>query len=208
MADVTKGYITVSPGAGSGTTMLSVKAKTANQGNRVAQSQVFNVPAPGVTPDKSFTAILKAAAEFVSFDDGSEMAVVKSGGQIIITGKSNASKLTFSKGTGDVILTDISAIAYQANGAAATSGVDIVGDPGATAKYDFALTLTAEANETVTERTQQIIVTTTGGKTATISLKQAAGDAYLTLSAETVEVEQDGTASTIQVNTNTTFTVE
>ena len=53
MSDVTKGYITVSPGAGSGTTMLSVKAKTANQGNRVAQSQAFNVPAPGVTPDKS-----------------------------------------------------------------------------------------------------------------------------------------------------------
>lgn len=208
MADVTKGYVVVSPGSGSGNTTLSVKAKTPNQGNRVAQNQQFSVPAPGVTPNKTFTAILKAAAEFVTFDDGGEMAVSKSGGQIIITGKSNSDKLTFSKGAGEIIPADISKVTYQANGATATSGTAIAGDPGATAKFNFALTLTADENETITERTQQIIVNTTGNKTATISLKQAAGDAYLTLSATTVEVEQDGSASTIQVNTNTTFTVE
>lgn len=39
MADVTKGYVVVSPGSGSGNTTLSVKAKTPNQGNRVAQNQ-------------------------------------------------------------------------------------------------------------------------------------------------------------------------
>lgn len=207
MADVTKNHIVVSPGSGSGDTTLSVKASPANMGNRVAQVTNFTVTAPGVTPDRTFKVTLAAAAEFVSFNDGTEMAVAKSGGSVVIEGTSNSDKLTFSKGSGAVISEDISAKVYAVNGNNATNGVAIPDDPGATAKYNFVLTLTATENTTIAERTQQITVVTTGNKTATITLKQAVGDAYLTVTPTEITVPQDGTPVQVSVSTNTTFTV-
>ena len=207
MADVSKSYVICSPGSGSGDTTLNLNAKVANLGNRLNQTDNFTITAPGVTPNKAFAAILQAAAEFVSWDDGAEASVPKAGGSVVLDGMSNADTLTFSKGTGAIIAADISAISYQANAAAATSGTAIPGDPGATKKYAFELTLTAAANTTISERTQQITVTTKGSKTATITLKQAAGDPYLNINKTSVNVPQDGSAVTLQVTTNTTFTV-
>jgi hypothetical protein len=204
---VTKSNINVNPTTGSGNTTLTFTADPASLGNRVAKNATFTVTAPGVSPNKTITATLEAAAEFVSFDDGVEMAVVKGGGAVVITGTSNSNKLTFTKGSGSVVTADIASIKYKVNTSTdATNGVAITGDPGAAAKYTFELTLTAVANTTINERTQQITVTTTSNKTATIQLKQAAGDAYLNLSASTITVPQTGSA-TIDVTTNTTFTV-
>lgn len=207
MADVSKSYVICTPGSGSGDTELTLKAKVANLGNRLAQTDNFTVTAPGVTPNKTFSAVLQAAAEFISFDDGTEAAVPKEGGSVVLDGMSNAATITFSKGAGDIIDENVASIAYQANGAAATSGVAITDDPGATKKYAFVLTLNAAENTTISERTQQITATTSGTKTATITLKQAAGDPYLNLDKTTVNVPQDGSGVTINVTTNTTFTV-
>lgn len=207
MADVSKSYVICSPGSGSGDTTLNLNAKVANLGNRLNQTDNFTITAPGVTPNKAFAAILQAAAEFVSWDDGAEASVPKAGGSVVLDGMSNADTLTFSKGTGAIIAADISDISYKANAAAATSGTAIPGDPGATKKYAFELTLTAAANTTISERTQQITVTTKGSKTATITLKQAAGDPYLDIDKTSVNVPQNGSAVTLQVTTNTTFTV-
>lgn len=207
MADVTKSYVICTPGSGSGDTELTLKAKVANLGNRVNQTDNFTITAPGVTPNKTFSAVLVAATEFVSFDDGAEASVPKDGGSVVLDGMSNADTITFAKGAGAIIAADISAIAYQANGAAATSGTAIPSDPGATKKFAFVLTLTASKNATISERTQQITATTKGTKTATITLKQASGDPYLNIDKTAVNVPQDGSAVTIQVTTNTTFTV-
>ena len=202
MAEVSKSYVICTPGSGSGDTELTLTAKVANLGNRVNQTDNFTITAPGVTPNKTFSAILQAAAEFVSFDDGAEASVPKEGGTVVLDGMSNAAAITFAKGAADV-----SAIAYQANGAAATSGADIEGDPGATKKFAFILTLDAAENTTISERTQQITATTKGTKSATITLKQAAGDPYLEIDKTSVNVPQDGSSVTINVTTNTTFTV-
>lgn len=195
---VTKQNINVDPSTGSGNTTLTFTASPASLGNRVAKEATFTVTA---------TATLEAAAEFVSFDDGVEMAVAKDGGSVVITGSSNSDKLTFTKGSGNIIGADITSVTYKVNTSTdATNGTAITGDPGASAKYTFSLTLAAAENTTIDERTQQITVTTTGNKTATISLKQAAGDAYLNLSTTTITVPQTGSV-TIDVTTNTTFTV-
>lgn len=207
MANVSKSYVICSPGSGSGDTTLNLNAKVANLGNRLNQTDNFTITAPSVTPNKAFAAILQAAAEFVSWDDGAEASVPKAGGSVVLDGMSNADTLTFSKSAGAIIAADISAISYNANAAAAKSGTAIPGDPGATKKYAFELTLTAVANTTISERTQQITVTTKGSKTATITLKQAAGDPYLNIDKTSVNVPQDGSAVTLQVTTNTTFTV-
>lgn len=207
MADVTKSYVICTPGSGSGDTELTLKAKVANLGNRVNQIDTFTVTAPGVTPNKTFSAVLQAAAEFISWDDGAEASVPKEGGSLVLDGMSNAAIITFSKGAGDIIDEDVAPIAYQANGAAATSGVAIKDDPGATKKYAFVLTLSAAKNTTISERTQQITATTFGTKTATITLKQTAGDPYLNLDKTTVNVPQDGSGVTLNVSTNTTFSI-
>lgn len=204
---VTKQNISVNPTSGSGNTTLTFTANPASLGNRVAKNATFTVTAQDVTPNKTITATLEAAAEFVSFDDGVEMAVVKGGGAVVITGTSNSDKLTFTKGSGSVITADITSVKYKVNTSTeVTNGVAITGDPGAVAKYTFELTLSAAANTTISERTQQITVTSAGSKTATIQLKQAAGDAYLNLSTTTITVPQTGSV-TVDVTTNTTFTI-
>ena len=206
MAEVKQNGIVVSPTSGSGDTTLQVKAEVADRGNRVAQSATFEVVGAGVAEKKQFVANHLPAAEFIQFDSTSP-AVDKGGGTITLTGKSNTSKIIFSKGIGDIITANISAIKFQANGSSATSGIAISGDPGAKAKYIFTITLDAAANETIKSRTQQIIAVASGGQKATTTLNQTAGDPFIGVTPTTVDVPQDGTAVQVTVDTNTTFTV-
>ena len=206
MAEVKQNGVVVNPSSGSGDTTLQIKAEVANRGNRVAQTATFEVEAVGVAEKKQFVANHVPAAEFIQFDNASP-AVDKGGGAITLTGKSNTSKIVFSKGTGDIIAADISAIQFQANGSDATSGAVIKGDPGAKAKYTFSLTLNASANDTIEARTQQIIATANGGQKATATLNQTAGDPFVEVTPTSIDVPQDGSAVQVTVDTNTTFTV-
>ena len=206
MAEVKQNGVVVNPSTGSGDTTLQVKAETVNRGNRVAQIAIFEVEGAGVTEKKQFVAKHLPAVEFIEFDNKSP-AVDKGGGTVTLTGKSNSPKITFSKGTGDIISANIAAIKFTANGAEATSGTAISGDPGAKAKYSFSLTLTAAANETIKARTQQIIATANGGQKATTTLNQTAGDPFIEVTPTSIDVPQDGTAVQVTVDTNTTFTV-
>lgn len=206
MAEVKQNGVVVNPSTGSGDTTLQVKAETANRGNRVAQIATFEVEGAGVTEKKQFVAKHLPADEFIEFDNKNP-AVDKGGGTITLTGKSNSPKITFSKGTGDIISANIAAIKFTANGVGATSGTAIPGDPGAKAKYSFSLTLTAAANETIKARTQQIIAMANGGQKATTTLNQTAGDPFIEVTPTSIDVPQDGTAVQVTVDTNTTFTV-
>ena len=206
MAEVKQNGVVVSPSTGSGDTTLQVKAETANRGNRVAQIATFEVEGAGVTEKKQFVAKHLPADEFIEFDNKNP-AVDKGGGTVTLTGKSNSQKITFSKGTGNIISANITAIKFTANGVGATSGTAISGDPGAKAKYSFSLTLTAAANETIKARTQQIIAVANGGQKATTTLNQTAGDPFIEVTPTSIDVPQDGTAVQVTVDTNTTFTV-
>ena len=206
MAEVKQNGIVVNPSTGSGDTTLQVKAETVNRGNRVAQVASFEVEGAGVAIKKQFVASHLPADEFIEFNNNSP-AVDKGGGAITLTGKSNSQKITFSKGAGDIIGANIAAIKFTANGVQATSGTDISGDPGAKAKYNFSLILTASANETIKARTQQIIATANGGQKATVTLNQTAGDPFIEVTPTKIDVPQDGSAVQVIVETNTTFTV-
>lgn len=206
MAEVKQNGIVVSPSKGSGDTTLQVKAEIANRGNRVAQVATFEVEGIGVTTKKQFIATHIPADEFIEFDN-KKPAVDKGGGTITLTGKSNSKKITFSKGTGDIISADLTAIKFTVNGATATSGTNISNDPGAKAKYSFSLALIAAANETIQARTQQIIAMAEGGQKATVTLNQTAGDPFIEVAPTEIDVPQDGSAVQVSVDTNTTFTV-
>lgn len=206
MAEVKQNGIVVSPSTGSGDTTLQVKAETANRGNRVNQLATFEVEGTGVTTKKQFIANHLPAAEFIEFDNN-RPAVDKGGGTITLTGKSNSKRITFSKGTGNIIDADLTAIKFTANGAEAISGTNISGDPGAKAKYSFSLTLTAAENETIEARTQQIIAMADGGQKATATLNQTAGDPFIEVTPTKIDVPQNGSAVQVTVDTNTTFAV-
>lgn len=206
MAEVKQNGVVVNPSTGSGDTTLQVKAETANRGNRVVQLAAFEVEGAGVAVKKQFVASHLPADEFIEFDNKSP-AVDKGGGTITLTGKSNSQKITFSKGTGNIIGANITAIKFTANGSEATSGIAISGDPGAKAKYNFRLTLTAAANETIKARTQQIIAQASGGQKATVTLNQTAGDPFIEVAPTNIDVPQDGSVVQVNVDTNTTFTV-
>lgn len=206
MAEVKQNGIVVSPSTGSGDTTLQVKAETVNRGNRVTQLATFEVEGAGVTEKKQFVANHLPASEFIDFDN-KKPAVDKDGGIITLTGKSNSQKITFSKGTGGIIEAQITSIKFTVNGAEATSGTNISGDPGAKAKYSFSLTLTASANETIEARTQQIIAKANGGQTTTTTLNQTAGDPFIEVTPTKIDVPQNGSAVQVTVDTNTTFTV-
>lgn len=206
MAEVKQNGIIVNPSTGSGDTTIQVKAETVNRGNRVVQLAAFEVEGTGVAVKKQFVASHIPAAEFIEFDN-KKPAVDKGGGIITLTGKSNSQKITFSKGTGNIIGANIAAIKFTANGVGATSGIAIEGDPGAKAKYNFTLTLTAAANETIQARTQQIIATANGGQKATATLNQTAGDPFIEVAPIQIDVPQDGSAVQVTVDTNTTFVV-
>lgn len=207
MAEVKQNGVVVSPSTGSGNTTLQVKAVVANRGNRLAQTATFEVEGSNVAEKKQFVANHLPAEEFIEFDNASP-AVDKGGGSVTLTGKSNTTRITFSKGAGDDIIgADISAIKFTANGASATNGIAITGDPGAKAKYIFSVTLTAAANETIEARTQQIIATADGGQKVTATLNQTAGDPFIEVTPDKINVPQDGSAVQVTVDTNTTFTV-
>jgi hypothetical protein len=206
MAEVKNNGVVVSPSSGSGDTTLQVKAETVNRGNRLVQLATFEVEGAGVATKKQFIASHLPAVEFIEFDNKSP-AVDKGGGTITLTGKSNSEKITFSKGNGAIIGANIEAIKFTANGATATSGINIPSDPGAKAKYSFSLTLTAAENETIEARTQQIIAKANGGQKATVTLNQTAGDPFIEVAPTRIDVPQDGSAAQVTVDTNTTFTV-
>lgn len=206
MAEVKQNGVVVSPSTGSGDTTLQVKAETVNRGNRIVQIATFEVEGAGVVEKKQFVAKHLPAKEFIEFDN-TKPAVDKGGGTVTLTGKSNSEKITFSKGTGDIIGANLEAIKFTANGAQATSGIAISGDPGAKAKYSFSLTLTAAANETIEARTQQIIAVTSGGQKATTTLNQTAGDPFIEVTPTSIDVPQNGSTVQVIVDTNTTFTV-
>ena len=92
---------------------------------------------------------------------------------------------------------------YTANGSPATNGAEITGDPGAANEYDFSLSLQFPANATVEEISRVLKVTAEGGQEAQIDIKQAAGDAYITVEPTEITLEADGTAVSVTVKSNT-----
>ncbi len=192
-------WLTLTPASGSGNGSISNKA-TVHTGRLVRETTV-TVTGTGVSTPATYKVTQKAKTEFVQFNEGAEMSAPKQGGAVTVLGKSNSKILTFSW-VGEVSDVEIPS-SYQANGAPATGGQAIAGDPGATAEYDFSLSLTFPENTTVEEVTRTLKVMAEGGQEAQIAIKQAAGDAFITVEPTEITLEADGTAVSVTVTSNT-----
>lgn len=207
---VKKGHVILDPSSGSGDTQLILKAESANVGNREIVSTVFTIKAAGVTPDKTITANLAAAPEFITLDQASTgVTVPATAGRVTITGVSNSPKLEFEVGGGDIVEEDLGDKQFTADGdITSTNGMPILGDPGADHKYEFSIEINYVLNDTVESRTQ--VFTIQGSSESvkqTLTITQSAGAARLEVTPATITVPQDGSVVNVQVTTNTTFTV-
>ena len=190
--------------SGNGNDTVSWSA-TAHTGREPRQTSA-SFSASGVET-KTLTIIQSGKTEFVSFDSATA-AVDKAGGTLTITGISNSSKLTFTltstNGIGLVLPSSYSANSVNTNNVTA-----ITGDPGATQQYTFSITFTNIAeNTTIGELTSQLTVKTNNNQSATCDITQAAGDAYLTISPNTITIPAAGTpAQSVTVSSNTNWTI-
>lgn len=194
-------WLTPSKLSGSGNDTVNVSANANNTG-RNSRSTTITFSAANCE-DVARTVVQTGKAETTTIQ--STATATKAGGTVTITGTSNSSKLTFSLGTGDLSIT--LPAKYTAAGVQTNNGAAISGDPGATQEFAFSIAFTVGENTTTSSKSKQIIVTDNGGHTATCTLTQAAGDAYLTVTPASVEIPWDASESksfTVQSNTNWT----
>lgn len=203
-------WLTVAPASGNGNATVR-NTGTVHTGREQRETTVTGV-AVGVSPNKTYKVIQKGKTEFASFKDGAETTVSKTGGTLTITGKTNSSKLNFE-------LVDLKTRAvveggleltlpskYTAGGQGTTNNVAITGDPGAQQEFEFSITFTDIApNTTVDELTAALKVTTAGGQTAQIQIKQSAGDPEFTFGQDTITLEASGAAVSQAIVSNTSW---
>lgn len=203
-------WLTVNPASGNGNATVQ-NTGTVHTGREQRETTVTGV-AVGVSPNKTYKVIQKGKTEFASFNDGAETTVSKTGGTLTISGKTNSSKLNFE-------LVDLKTRAvvegglgltlpskYTAGGVETTNNVAITGDPGAQQEFEFSITFTGIApNTTVDELTAALKVTTAGGQTAQIQIKQSAGDPEFAFGQDTITLEASGAAVSQTIVSNTSW---
>lgn len=203
-------WLTVNPASGNGNATVQ-NIGTVYTGREQRETTVTGV-AVGVSPNKTYKVIQKGKPEFVSFTNGAETTVGKAGGTLTITGKTNSSKLNFE-------LVDLETRAvvegglkltlpskYTAGGIETTNNVAITGDPGAQQEFEFSITFTGiAANTTIDELTAAMKVTTAGGQSAQIQIKQSAGDPVFSFGQETITLEASGVAVSQTIVSNTSW---
>ena len=203
-------WLTVNPASGNGNATVQ-NTGTVHTGREQRETTVTGV-AVGVSPNKTYKVIQKGKPEFVSFTNGAETTVGKAGGTLTITGKTNSSKLNFelvnletrAVVAGGLKLTLPSK--YTAGGVETTNNVAITGDPGAQQEFEFSITFTGiAANTTIDELTAAMKVTTAGGQSTQIQIKQSAGDPVFSFGQETITLEASGAAVSQTIVSNTSW---
>lgn len=203
-------WLTVVPASGNGNATVQ-NSGTAHTGREQRETTVTGV-AVGVSPNKIYKVIQKGKSEFVSFNDGTETTVGKTGGTLTISGKSNSSKLNFelvnlnSRAVVEGGLKLTLPSKYTAGGVETTNNVAITGDPGASQEFEFSITFTGiAANTSIDELTTAMKVTTAGGQSKQIQIKQSAGDPTFAFGQKIITLEASGAAVSQTIVSNTSW---
>lgn len=200
-------WVLVNPDHGSGNGSVSVTAGSNHTGRNARTSSIMFSAVN--CEDISVPVSQAGKPEFVTIE--ATKSVAKGGvPTLTITGTSNSSKLTFSLGNGNLALTLPES--YTANSVSTANGADISGDPGAAQEFSFSIQFSnIPENVTIDEMSRQLIVTDNAGNTATCTITQAAGDATLSVSPATLQLDwnaaTEGTSATASVTSNTNWNV-
>lgn len=195
-------WAVVNPSQGSGNKTVNVSSSGEHTGRRV-RNTTLTITAANVAPVE--VTVNQAGKPAYVQNNSDTASATKAGQNVTISGKANSQKLTFSLGTGDLSISLPSK--YTAASLETENGANIAGDPGATQEYNWSIVITVPANEGINTLTKQIIVTDEGGNTDTCVLTQAAGDATLSVSKTTIEIDYQGTAQSFDITSNTSWTI-
>ena len=202
-------WLTPSKTSGSGNDTVNVTAGANNTGRNSRQTTMTFKAAN--CQDVERTVIQAGKPEFVTIE--SAKSVDKAGvATLTITGTTNSSKLTFALASGGSLPLTLPS-SYNANSVSTANGAAISGDPGATQEFPFSIAFTSiGANPTIAARSVQLIVTDNAGNTATCTITQAAGDATLSVSPASVQLDWNAataeTSASFTVTSNTNWTIE
>lgn len=194
--------------SGSGNDTVNVTAGSNNTG-RNARSTNMTFSAANVS-DVVREVVQAGKPEYVTIQ--SAASVVKGGvATLTITGTSNSSELTFTLASGATLSLSLPTT-YTANGVSVNNGAAITGDPGATQEFPFSIAFSnIPENTTIDALTAQLVVTDHAGNTATCTITQAAGDATLSVSPASVQLDWDAyteqTSASFTVSSNTNWSV-
>lgn len=204
MASQKFGFVTVDPVSGSGDQAVSISGDKYT-GRLERTANLIVVTNGGV--QKALVVNQAAAAESVT-SDSPTATVAKTGGNVTITGKSNSTKLTFAATPAEENgLTLQLPENYTAAGKQTANGAVIADDPGATGKFVWSITISnVPANVSIEELVATLSVTAAGGQKAQVTITQAAGDSTLEIDKETINLDVNGSAQTVNVTSNDEWT--
>ena len=203
-------YLSWVPKTGTGNAQIKINSVSPYTGRVDRSTQV-----PGKIVGKSnavtVTVLEKAADEFIA-PYSTLINAAKGGETIHVTGKSNSKILTFTWKTNFGIANVTS---FKVNGSTtATSGTAITGDPGATEKYTYDVTVVVPKNGTIKPRSATLEIKGEGSTVVkTITIIQALDDSYLYLNSQgtttaTVTIPKDGGEQILNVLSNDEWTFE
>lgn len=204
MASQKFGFVTVDPVSGSGDQAVSISGDKYT-GRLERTTNLIVVTNGGV--QKALVVNQAAAAESVT-SDSPTATVAKTGGNVTITGKSNSTKLTFAATPAEENgLTLQLPENYTAAGKQTANGAFIADDPGATGEFVWSITISnVPANVSIEELVATLSVTAAGGQKAQVTITQAAGDSTLEIDKETINLDVNGSAQTVNVTSNDEWT--
>lgn len=204
MASQKFGFVTVDPVSGSGDQAVSISGDKYT-GRLERTANLIVVTNGGV--QKALVVNQAAAAESVT-SDSPTATVAKTGGNVTITGKSNSTKLTFAATPAEENgLTLQLPENYTAAGKQTANGAIIADDPGATGEFVWSITISnVPANVSIEELVAMLSVTAAGGQKAQVTITQAAGDSTLEIDKETINLDVNGSAQTVNVTSNDEWT--
>lgn len=204
MASQKFGFVTVDPVSGSGDQAVSISGDKYT-GRLERTANLIVVTNGGV--QKALVVNQAAAAESVT-SDSPTVTVAKTGGNVTITGKSNSTKLTFAATPAEENgLTLQLPENYTAAGKQTANGAIIADDPGATGEFVWSITISnVPANVSIEELVAMLSVTAAGGQKAQVTITQAAGDSTLEIDKETINLDVNGSAQTVNVTSNDEWT--
>lgn len=204
MASQKFGFVTVDPVSGSGDQAVNFSGE--KHTGRLQRTVNLTVTTNGGA--KKALVVNQAAAAEVVRSDSPNASVQKTGGNVTITGKSNSTKLTFAVTPAeDNGLTLQLPANYTAAGKTTANGAVIADDPGADGEFVWSITISdVPANVTIEELTATLKVTADGGRTANVTVTQAAGDSTIELDKETINLDVNGTQQTVNVTSNDSWT--
>ena len=204
MASQKIGFVTVDPVSGSGDQAVSISGDKYT-GRLERTANLIVVTNGGV--QKALVVNQAAASESVT-SDSSTATVAKTGGNVTITGKSNSTKLTFAATPAEENgLTLQLPENYTAAGKQTANGAIIADDPGTTGEFVWSITISnVPANVSIEELVATLSVTAAGGQKAQVTITQAAGDSTLEIDKETINLDVNGSAQTVNVTSNDEWT--